>query len=85
MLRLKLSSVPQTGSLEGQHYKATRQLVSLSEQLVDCCPHASDGGGNVDTAFDYIHICGGIEPEEKYPYKGKVNVRKTGSQCHEIS
>ena len=52
----------------------------LSEQqLVDCCPHAPDGGGNVNTAFNYIKTCGGIEPEELYPYEGKVSAsRKTG-------
>ena len=67
-----------TGALEGQLYKNTRTLRSLSEQqLLDCTvKYGNTGctGGLATNAYRYLQSSGGICLESTYPYLGYVRI-----------
>jgi cathepsin L len=65
-----------TGALEGSHFIATGQLVSLSEQqLMDCSwkfGNLSCGGGLMDSAFKYAQQTP-LTTEANYPYTAQYH------------
>lgn len=62
-----------TGALEGQHYKKSHNLISLSEQnLIDCSKKYGNmgcDGGLMANAFKYIYENHGVDTENSYPYE----------------
>ena len=62
--------------MEGQTFRKTGRLPSLSEQnLVDCTKsYGNQGchGGWMDNAFKYIRDNKGIDSEQGYPYYARV-------------
>ncbi|KAL0890248.1 hypothetical protein Bca101_014231 [Brassica carinata] len=70
------------GALEGAHFLATKELVSLSEQQLIDCDHTCDPqqanscdsgcrGGLMNNAFEYALKTGGLMKEQDYPYTGR--------------
>jgi len=67
-----------TGSVEGQNFLKTGELISLSEQqLIDCSTaYGNDGcgGGWMYTSFEYIRDNGGLNSEAEYPFQQKLGL-----------
>lgn len=77
-----------TGALEGQHYRVSGNLISLSEQnLVDCSRKYGNmgcDGGLMENAFRYIRDNHGLDTENSYHYeahdaKCRFNNRTVGA------
>lgn len=66
-----------TGAIEGQLYKRTGQLISLSEQnLVDCSrSYGTYGcsGAWMANAYDYV-VNNGLQSTRTYPYTSLVRL-----------
>lgn len=66
-----------TGAIEGQIYKTTGQLISLSEQnLVDCSKSYGTfgcSGAWMANAYDYV-INNGLQATNTYPYSSVVRL-----------
>lgn len=60
--------------MEGQNFRKTGKLISLSEQNLVDCSHENGGceGGNMELAFEFIKNEGGINTEDSYPYEASV-------------
>lgn len=66
-----------TGAIEGQLYKKTGQLISLSEQnLVDCSKSYGTfgcSGAWMANAYDYV-VSNGLQSTSTYPYTSMVRI-----------
>ncbi|XP_066509444.1 uncharacterized protein [Hoplias malabaricus] len=78
------------GALEGQMFRKTRKLVSLSQQqLVDCSwLYGNHGcaGGVMEYAYEYIQHNGGLQSEFTYPYEAqegrcRFNPKNVSATC----
>lgn len=70
-----IANLFQTGALEGQIYRKTQTLLSISEQnLLDCTLKYKNFGckyGRASNAYRYIIHNKGIDLNSTYPWKGK--------------
>jgi C1A family cysteine protease len=74
------------GCMEAAHFKATGELVSLSEQELVSCDTSDNGcnGGMPGEAFAWS-IQNGMDLESEYPYEGSDSSCKTGQRSVHFS
>lgn len=78
-----------TGALEAAHFRATGELVALSEQELIECDDRSGGlddgcnGGDMVTAFGWIQSNGGLCAEALYPYRDETGFNGTWRACED--
>ena len=76
-----------TGAMEGAYYLKTGNLTSFSEQQLVSCDKIDQGcnGGEMNSAFNWIHNNSGICSDTSYPYLSGDGSSPTCHKCKPIN